>query len=351
MTIAEVSAFITDPISLATGLAAIACFATIWTLADAFTGGSKFQSRLKSVDARREQLRKKNRAALDDKGRLRHATGGYMQEIVDKFNIQKLLEDPNVTKKLEQAGFRGTRPVAAYYFFRMVLPVAGFLLVAIYIFLINDHGYQAQVKYTLPIAGAGIGFYLPTLYLNNMLAKRRKAIMKAFPDALDMLLICVEAGMSIERAFQKVSTEVGPVSPELGEELALTTAELSYLPERRQAYENMARRNDHPGVQAVATALIQGERYGTPLGSALRVMAKENRDMRMAEAEKKAAALPAKLTVPMIVFFLPVLFLVILGPAAIRFSENDQMNSARSESSKSSGAGGSGSRRPANHPR
>ncbi len=155
--------------------------------------------------------------------------------------------------------------------------------------------------------------------------------MKAFPDALDMLLICVESGMSVEMAFAKVGSEIGTASPELAEELQLTTAELAYLQERRQAYENLAKRTGHDGVKAVVMALIQGERYGTPLGDALRVMAKENRDMRMSEAEKKAAALPAKLTVPMILFFLPVLFLVVLGPAYIKYQEMSAGNKAAIE--------------------
>jgi tight adherence protein C len=143
-------------------------------------------------------------------------------------------------------------------------------------------------------------------------------MLQAFPDALDMLLICVQAGMSIEAAFGKVSKEVGNQSLELAEELSLTTAELSYLQDRRIAFENLGKRTGIAGIKAVATALIQAERYGTPVGQALRVMAKENRDMRMSEAERKAAALPPKLTVPMIVFFLPVLFVVILGPAIIQ---------------------------------
>ena len=142
--------------------------------------------------------------------------------------------------------------------------------------------------------------------------------MRAFPDALDLLLICVESGMPIEAAFSRVATEIGTQSAELAEEFALTTAELSYLPERRQAFENLGKRCGHSGVKAVAAALNQAERYGTPLGQALRVTAQENREMRMQEAERKAAALPAKLTVPMIVFFLPSLFIVILGPAAMR---------------------------------
>ena len=156
------------------------------------------------------------------------------------------------------------------------------------------------------------------MFVENQVQRRQQSIKEAFPDALDMLLICVQSGMSAEAAFGKVAAEVGTQSLELAEEFSLTTAELSYLPERRQAYENLAKRTGLPGVKAVAMALIQAERYGTPVGAALRTMAKENRDMRMSEAEKKAAALPPKLTVPMIIFFLPVLFIVIIGPAIIQ---------------------------------
>jgi len=159
---------------------------------------------------------------------------------------------------------------------------------------------------------------LPYLFLKNKIQHRQLSIRRAFPDALDLLLICVESGMSVETAFGKVSREIGTQSVALAEELTLTTAELAYLPDRRQAYENLAIRTDLEGVKSVCMALQQAERYGTPLAQTLRVMAQENRDMRMSEAEKKAAALPPKLTVPMIVFFLPVLFIVILGPAAIR---------------------------------
>ena len=156
------------------------------------------------------------------------------------------------------------------------------------------------------------------MFVENLVQRRQTSIKNAFPDSLDMLLICVQSGMSSEAAFGKVADEMGAQSLELAEELSLTTAELSYLPERRQAYENLGKRTGIPGVKSVATALIQAERYGTPIGQALRVMARENREMRMSEAEKKAAALPPKLTVPMIIFFLPVLFVVILGPAIIQ---------------------------------
>ena len=178
-----------------------------------------------------------------------------------------------------------------------------------------------MLKVCASVGGMTLGYYAPNIYISNIASKRRDSIVAGFPDALDLLLICVESGMSIEAALQKVSQEVGVSSIELAEELSLLVAELSYLPDRRLAYEGLSRRTNHPGIKSVSTAMIQAERYGTPLGGALRVMAKENRELRLAAAEKKAAALPAKLTVPMILFFLPVLFVVILGPAIIKVTD------------------------------
>jgi tight adherence protein C len=203
-------------------------------------------------------------------------------------------------------------------FFRVAMPAIIAIVALLYLFVLSDYEYPALVKIGLAVGAAYAGFYLPNMFIQNLVQRRQTSIKNSFPDALDMLLICVQSGMSIEAAFGKVSGEVGSQSLELAEELSLTTAELSYLQERRQAYENLGKRTGIAGIKAVATALIQAERYGTPVGQALRVMAKENRDMRMSEAEKKAAALPPKLTVPMIIFFLPVLFVVILGPAIIQ---------------------------------
>jgi len=201
------------------------------------------------------------------------------------------------------------------------MPFALGLFATFYLFVVNDFGLPMMSKVTFCVAALVLGYYVPNLYITNIAQKRRESIVAAFPDSLDLLLICVESGMSIEAAIQKVSGEVGGSSIELAEELTLLTAELSYLPDRRLAYEGLARRTNHPGIKAVSTAMIQAERYGTPLGVALRTMAKENRDLRLAAAEKTAAALPAKLTVPMILFFLPVLFVVILGPAIIKVQD------------------------------
>ncbi len=277
--------------------------------------------RLKQVAHRRDELRRKAREQIDShRGSLRGETKQSLyRQVVEKLNLQKLLEDPNLKSKLIQAGLRGQGPIFGFYFARFAMPIILFGGTFLYLTFINDFGLEGFQRLAVIMALTLLGYYAPGIYLSNKAAKRRDSIMQAFPDALDLLLICVEAGMSIEAAFQKVAAEIGSSSIDLAEELSLTTAELAFLQERRQAYENLAARTNHPGVKSVATALTQAERYGTPLGQALRVMAKENRDLRMSAAEKKAAALPAKLTVPMIVFFLPALFLVIIGPAAINY--------------------------------
>lgn len=311
---------LTNPDNILAAFVAVVCFATIVTIATPMFNRSNLESRLKSVSTRREELRRKSREALAKKGgqnSLRHLDEGMYKKVVDRLQLSRLLEDPKVVEKLAQAGFRGPRPVSTFYFFRFVLPFVFGAVTAIYLFLINDFGLPPMQRIAISVGGLTLGYYAPNIFISNAAQKRRESVVGAFPDALDLLLICVESGMSIEAAIQKVSQEIGGSSIELAEELTLLTAEISYLPERRQAYEGLARRTNHPGIKSVTTAMIQAERYGTPLGSALRVMAKENRDMRLTAAEKKAAQLPAKLTVPMIVFFLPVLFVVILGPAIL----------------------------------
>ncbi|MEZ5937204.1 MAG: type II secretion system F family protein [Hyphomonadaceae bacterium] len=321
----DIVAIATDPMNLAAGFAAIASFATVVTLAAPAFGNDKLESRLKAVANRREELRKKNRAALEGNERksIRREDTSFAKKLVDRLDLQKTLNDPTVAKKLVQAGLRGPKPLSMFYFFRFSLPFVFGIAAFFYLWFANDHGLSMQMKIAAVVFALAGGFYAPNMYLENLVQKRRTSIMRAFPDSLDMMLICVESGMSIELAFARVSEEIGTASPALAEELALTTAELSYLQERRQAYYNLADRTNHPGVKGVAMALVQAEKYGTPLSNALRVMAKENREMRITEAEKKAAALPAKLTVPMIVFFLPVLFLVILGPAFIQIGSMD----------------------------
>ncbi len=242
-----------------------------------------------------------------------------MQRIVDMLDLRERFDNEELREKLKMAGLRGQGPIVSFMFFRITAPILMFLGTLFYVFVVVDTGYPPLVRVLMALGAGFAGFYIPTVFIENLAQKRQSSIKQAFPDALDMLLICVQSGMSIEAAFGKVAKEIASQSIELAEEMTLTTAELSYLQDRRQAYENLGKRSGLPGVKAVTTALIQAERYGTPVGQALRTMAKENREIRQAEAERKAAALPPKLTVPMIVFFLPVLFIVILGPAGIEY--------------------------------
>jgi len=301
-------------------LSGVATFATILTLGMPYLQGDPLESRMKAVAERREELRRKAHEALTQanrRGQLRTTPVGFMKRTVDNLNIQKLAESPGMKEKLARAGFRGQGPVVAFMFFRFLMPPVLFLGALIYLFGFSTLDWSFNTKLLASVGAALAGYYSPDMYVSNRIQSRRDSIMRAFPDALDLMLICVESGMSIEAAFNKVAQEVGTQSAELAEELGLTTAELSYLPDRRAAFQNLAERCGHSGVKAVAAALVQSEKYGTPMGQALRVTALENREMRMAEAERKAASLPSKLTVPMIAFFLPCLFIVILGPVGL----------------------------------
>lgn len=317
---------LTDPAFLIAILVAIAVFATVFTLLPALAR-DPLKARMKSVALERDELRAKQRARLAveaDRRRkgLREEQSVGMRNIVERLDLKRALADEGTLQKLKMAGFRGQNPLTKFLFFRLVLPFVGLALAIFYVFVLGSLGEQPfVVKLFVCVVGAYIGFYIPVLYVSNRATKRKQSIQKAWPDALDLMLICVESGMSVEAAMHKVADEIGSQSAELAEEFVLTNAELSYLQERRQAYENLAGRTGLDSVKSVSQALIQAERYGTPVAQALRVLASESRDMRMNEAEKKAAALPPKLTVPMILFFLPVLFAIILGPAGITVSE------------------------------
>ncbi|WP_322516278.1 type II secretion system F family protein [Rhodopseudomonas palustris] len=301
-------------------LASIAVSATVYTLVMPLFVGETLTKRMKAVGSERERIRQRERDRLAKAERvsLRQAPKQVVAKIVDDLNLGKWVAQESAREKLVMAGYRGQAPYITFLFFRMVMPIAFGLAAAVYVFVLSNMEQSTPIKVGLCIAAVFLGMQAPMLFLKNAITKRQLSIRRAFPDALDLLLICIESGMSIEAAFRKVAVEIGTQSIPLAEEFTLTTAELSYLPDRKQAYENLATRTGLDGVKSVCLALQQSERYGTPLSQSLRVMAQENRDMRMNDAEKKAAALPPKLTVPMILFFLPVLFVVILGPTGIR---------------------------------
>jgi len=301
-----------------TALTGILAFATIVTLGLPLLDRQSLGTRMKAVAERREELRQKHHAALNKRGTLRIAPVSFMKETVEKLKLSSILESPNTKEKLAQAGYRGQAPLYAFMFFRFVMPFILLAVALLYFFVMARFSWAPWIKLGAAAGISLLGYFVPDIFLSNTIARRQDSIMRAFPDALDLLLICVDSGMSVEAAFTRVASEVGTQSVELAEEFGLTTAELSYLPDRRVAFENLAKRCGHSGVKAIAAALNQAEKYGTPMGQALRVCAQENRELRMSLAEKKAAALPAKLTVPMIVFFLPCLFVVILGPAIMK---------------------------------
>ncbi|RFC64989.1 type II secretion system F family protein [Fulvimarina endophytica] len=302
----------------------LAIFASLLAVILPQMARNRLQGRMKSVALEREEVRARERARLGSeraqgkRGLRQTEERGFAARVVESLNLKKALVDDATTNQLRVAGFRSQRHLTLFLFARISLAS---LLFAAALAGIYGAGLLAEkpplMRLIACLIFAYIGFVLPVVYLRNAAAKRQASIQSAWPDALDLLLICVEAGKSIEAAFRKVAEEIGVQSVPLAEEMMLTCAELSYLPDRRTAYENLIARTDLDGVRATMTALTQAERYGTPVGSALRTMAQENRDLRMNAAEKKAAALPPKLTVPMIVFFLPVLLVIILAPAAL----------------------------------
>jgi tight adherence protein C len=315
----DVARYVLDPQFVVMVLAAVAAFATVASFVLPLLTGDRLGARMKYVSGERERLRAAQTARPGEERqlRLRKEPRHFMKRVVVWLNLRKALETEGTSDRLKMAGLRGQAPIIAFLFFRATLPLATAGLVFFYLFFVNSYNLAPLLRAVVSLGAAYVGFYLPNIFITNLIQRRQKSVKRAFPDALDLLLICVQAGMSVESAMNKVAVEFGPRSPELAEEFGLTTAELSYLPERRQAFENLSKRTGLPVVKAVSTSLIQAERYGTAVGQVLRVLARESRDMRMAEAEKKAAA-PPKLTVPMILFFLPVLFIVILGPVVIQ---------------------------------
>ncbi|MBO4223435.1 MULTISPECIES: type II secretion system F family protein [Bradyrhizobium] len=304
-------------------LAAIAVSATCYSLIMPLFAGENLQKRMKAVASERERIRQRERErmAKSEKASLRQAPRQFVSKVVEDLNLSKWVAQESARDKLIMAGYRGNAPYITFLFFRALTPIAMLVGAALYVFVIAKLEGSMLMNIGICLGAAYLGLQAPMLFLKNAITKRQLSIRRAFPDALDLLLICVESGMSVEVAFRRVATEIVGQSVALSEEFTLTTAELSYLQDRKTAYENLAARTGLESVKSVCLALQQSERYGTPLGQSLRVMAQENRDMRMSEAEKKAAALPPKLTVPMILFFLPCLFIVILGPSYIRITE------------------------------
>ncbi len=285
-------------------------------------------NRVKTVVLRRRgELSRQQMEALAQSGQLRKPKESVYvnlaQTIAQKLRLTNILSSDEVKVFLAQGGFRGRTAVPVYASTRLILAIVGIIAVVLVLKVYEDKNYSAMAQFGMWIGGAVVGFYLPKLMVSNHAQRRQQEMGKVFPDAMDLLVICVEAGLGIEAAFDRVTQELGESSPILAQEMGLATAELAFLGDRRKAYQNFADRTGLPAIAALATALGQSEKYGTPVSVALKVLSQEKRHERMSAAEKKAAALPAQLTVPMIVFFLPVLFLVVLGPTVIQLIRMD----------------------------
>ena len=308
-------------------LAAVSAAAVVFTFGSSLIVKQEMKGRIKRVAIERDKMRAEEMARLrggngNPDGRVSIRRGSeaksYMKRAVERFDLKKAFQDDSTVDKLAMAGLRGQGELTKFLFQRLAYPVAIFAIAAIYLLILAPGERPVYLNLVYAIGAGLLGAYLPVILLRNKTQKRQASIRRSWPDCLDLLLLCVEAGMSMEHAFKRVAKEIGAQSVELAEELTLTTAELSFLEDRTRAYDNLGRRTGLDNVKSVMTALIQADRYGTSVGQALRVMAEEGRESRMMDAEKKAAALPPKLTVPLIVFFLPVLFIVILSPAMIQ---------------------------------
>ncbi|MEO6114127.1 MAG: type II secretion system F family protein [Sphingomicrobium sp.] len=314
-----------DVIWVATVLAAVATFAVLIAIYAATTVRDPMVRRVKALNERREQLKAGIVASTNKRKKLtnRNAAADRVRGILGNF---RMLQDDQIKRtqvRLMQAGIR-TKDLAFFIIFaRFVLPVVLGLGAVVLIYWIDYFPDWSWFKKYGFVAGTLVLSYkAPDLWLGNKVKKRSHAIRKGLPDALDLLVICAEAGLTVDAAFNRVAKELGKAYPELGDEFGLTAIELGFLNERRNAFENFAMRVDLEAVRGVVTTMIQTEKYGTPLASALRVLSAEFRNERMMRAEEKAARLPAIMTIPLILFILPTLFIVILGPAACSISDN-----------------------------
>lgn len=303
-------------------ITALGALGAVVSFALPFLKRRKRANRIKSVvsrhrgDLSRAQLENLSQGPRQKKSKLA-AYAEMAQTVLQRLRLEGLLSQQKVKMFLAQGGFRSRSALAIYAASRMIgIPVG--MIAAVILIKVLKGDYPFMIEMAFWGFGGFLGFFLPKVIVSNAAQKRQVDMNKAFPDALDLLVICVEAGLSIEAAFDRVTREIAEASDTLAQEMGLATAELAYLGDRAKAYQNFAERTGLPAARALATALIQTERYGTPVSVAVKVLAQEKRQERLSAAEKKAAALPAKLTVPMIIFFLPVLFIVVIGPAIIQ---------------------------------
>jgi tight adherence protein C len=279
------------------------------------------ERRARMLTERRAELRGQL-ARAGSRRRSRQDGLSAMRQVVGALKLLQSKQSAKVHDKLMQGGFRSRDALVVFMFFKIAMPVALGALAFLCVYLLEIGALSPSLRFLVVAAASVLGLFTPDLYVSNSTKKRQLALLKALPDGLDLLVICAESGLALDAALDRVANELGGASPELAEELSLASVELGFLPDRRQALLNLNKRTGLPSIRGVVNTLIQTEKYGTPLSQSLRVLSNEYRDQRMLKAEEKAARLPATLTVPMIVFILPVLFIVLIGPAILSVMDN-----------------------------
>lgn len=274
-------------------------------------------ARIKSLADRRAAL-KAGLTAAPQRRRRKVRGVGFMREVVSRFSLVRSRQANKIQLRLARGGFRSKDAPIIFLFCKVLSPIVFAAIAATLIYVLQVVELKPMMRLVALVGSMILGFYAPDIFIKNMADKRQKALRKGLPDALDLLVICAEAGLGLDAAFSRVAREMGRSSPEVADELSLTSIELSFLPERRQALENLNARTNMSEFRGVVNTLMQTEKYGTPLAQSLRVLAAEYRADRLMRAEAKAARLPAILTVPMMIFILPCLFIVLMGPAVLR---------------------------------
>ncbi len=312
-----------EMIDLITVVAGLAVFFTVFAIWSTLIKRDPMRGRIKVLQERRDELRDE---LVQTKKRTSHIKTldhiGLMRRIIDKFKLLKDEKKQSTVLLLAQAGYRHADALTVYIFAKLLMPILAVLIVLFLIFIKEMFASELLSQGLLAIGVFALGLYAPQIFIKNATDKRYDEIRKALPDALDLMVICAEAGLTLDAALNRVSKEMANASPELADELSLTAIELGFLTERRKALNNLSDRVDLKTIGSVVATLIQTERYGTPLSQSLRVLSNEFREIRMMEAEEKAARLPAIMTIPLILFILPVLFIVLLGPATCSVADN-----------------------------
>lgn len=305
-----------EPEAIVTGMAGVSAFLTVFAIWTALVKRETGARRARELASRRATMRDSYLNKRPQQNKLISTT--TMRSIVDRLRLLRTTRAEAVQQKLSQAGWRSSDALVRYLFAKVTLPIL-FGLGAVVLFQwLQIYNLPPMARLGITIGSVLLGFLAPDIMVKNAVDKRTDKIRKGLPDALDLMVICAEAGLSLDSLLKRVSEEFSKGCPELADELALTSLELGFLPDRRSALINLLNRNKSPGIRGLVNSMLQSDKYGTPLAQSLRVLAHEFREERMLRAEEKAARLPALLTVPMIVFILPPLFVVLIGPAVLK---------------------------------